>query len=59
MQGEFFKGDIKDVCAFLKEQATLHKGITVKAWLGFRAIDKVVQAQIADIVKSIEGDINK
>jgi hypothetical protein len=40
MQGEFFKGDIKDVCAELEAEAQRCKGMTVGEWLKLRAIER-------------------
>lgn len=54
MEGEFFKGNIVDVCAELEAEAKRHKGMKVGEWLSFRKLDKIVKKQIDDIVKSIE-----
>jgi hypothetical protein len=40
MQGEFIKGDIKDVCAELEAEARRCKGMTVGEWLKLRAIER-------------------
>ena len=56
MEGEFFKGDIKDVCAELKAEAERHKGMKVGKWLSFRKLKRIVDDQIADIVKGLEGE---
>lgn len=45
MQGEFLKGDIKDVCAELEAEAKRHKGMTVAQWLKLRAIEKAEAKQ--------------
>lgn len=45
MQGEFLKGDIKDVCAELEAEARRCKGMTVGAWLRLRAIERAEAKQ--------------
>lgn len=45
MQGEVFKGDIKDVCAELEAEAKRCKGMTVAEWLRLRKIEKAVAGQ--------------
>jgi hypothetical protein len=45
MQGEFFKGDIKDVCAELEREARRCRGMTVGAWLRLRAIERAEAKQ--------------
>lgn len=45
MQGEFLKGDIKDVCAELEREAQRCKGMTVGQWLSLRKLDRVVAEQ--------------
>lgn len=45
MQGEFLKGDIKDVCAELEAEAKRHKGMKVGQWLKLRAIERAEAEQ--------------
>ena len=45
MQGEFFKGDIKDVCAELKREAERCKGMKVGDWLRMRRIERAIAKQ--------------
>ena len=45
MQGEFFKGDIKDVCAELEAEAKRYKGMPVGTWLKIRAIERAEARQ--------------
>jgi hypothetical protein len=45
MQGEFFKGDIKDVCAELKREAERCKGMTVGNWLRKRRLERAIAEQ--------------
>lgn len=45
MQGEFLKGDIKDVCAELEAEAQRCKGMTVGQWLSLRKLDRAVAEQ--------------
>lgn len=45
MQGEFLKGDVKDVCAELKAEAKRHKGIKVAEWLKIRAVERAEAEQ--------------
>ena len=40
MQGEFLKGDIKDVCAELEREAERLKTMPVGKWLKLRAIER-------------------
>ena len=54
MEGEFFKGDIFDICAELEREARKHKGMTVGEWLSFRKLDRIVKKQIDEIEKSIQ-----
>ena len=51
MEGEFFKGDVKDVCEFLKEEATRCKGMTAKAWLQYRELKRIIDKQFAEMEK--------
>lgn len=45
MQGEVFKGNIKDVCAELEEEAKRCKGMPVGTWLRLRNIERAVAKQ--------------
>lgn len=45
MQGEFLKGDIKDVCAELEAEAKRYKGMKVAQWLKLRAIERAEAKQ--------------
>ena len=45
MQGEFLKGDIKDVCAELKAEAERYKGVPVGTWLRLRKLEKDIAKQ--------------
>lgn len=45
MQGEFIKGDIKDVCAELEAEAKRCKGMSVGTWLRLRKLDRAVAKQ--------------
>lgn len=45
MQGEFIKGDIKDVCAELEAEAKRCKGMKVGTWLRLRAIERAEAKQ--------------
>lgn len=45
MQGEFLKGNVRDVCAELKAEAQRCKGMKVGEWLRLRKIEKNVAQQ--------------
>lgn len=45
MQGEFLKGDIKDVCAELEREAKRYKGITVGEWLRLRKLERLERVE--------------
>jgi hypothetical protein len=45
MQGEFLKGDVKDVCAELEAEAQRCKGMTVGEWLRLRRLERAVAEQ--------------
>lgn len=45
MQGEFLKGDIKDVCAELEAEAKRYTGMTVGTWLRLRKLERSVAGQ--------------
>lgn len=45
MEGEAFKGDIKDVCAEFEAEANRCKGMTVGAWLRLRNIERACAEQ--------------
>lgn len=45
MQGEFLKGDTKDVCAELEAEAKRCKGMTVGQWLRMRKLERAVSDQ--------------
>lgn len=58
MQGEFFKGDIKDVCAELQAEAQRCKGMTVGEWLQLRKrerLARIVAAQMCAIEQQVRG----
>jgi hypothetical protein len=54
MQGEFIKGDIKDVCAELEAEAKRCKGMKVGKWLKLRELERVEKKQFDDLFKSIQ-----
>lgn len=46
MQGEVFKGDIKDVCAELEAEAKRCRGMSVGEWLRLRNIERACAKQL-------------
>lgn len=60
MQGEFIKGDIFDICAFLEREASKHKGMTVGEWLSLRKRQRQTEAELDELYQSIKkGDDNE
>jgi GH24 family phage-related lysozyme (muramidase) len=53
MQGEVFRGDVKDVCAELKKEAQRCKGMTVNEWLRRRRIEKALAEQFGCSVEEV------
>lgn len=49
MKGIAFKGDVKDVCNELKNEAQQCKNMTVEQYVRFRYLEAVVAKQIAEI----------
>ena len=45
MEKIIIKGDIKDVCAYLRENAQAHKGWTVEQLLRLKALEAVESMQ--------------
>ena len=45
MEKIIIKGDIKDVCAYLRENAQAHKGWTLEKLLRLKALEKVEEMQ--------------
>jgi hypothetical protein len=45
MQGEFIKGDIRDVCAELEREAKRNKGMKLGEWLSMRKLERAMAEQ--------------
>lgn len=45
MKGEVFKGNVRDVCAELKEEVQRCKGMTVAEWLRLRKLEQAEARQ--------------
>lgn len=63
MQGEFLKGDIKDVCAELEAEAKRHKGMKLGTWLSLRKLERAIAEQFGVTVeeyrRELHGDASK
>lgn len=63
MQGEFIKGDIKDVCAELEAEAKRNKGMKLGTWLKMRVLEKEIAKQFGITVeeyrRELHGDASK
>ena len=57
MQGEFLKGDVKDVCAELEAEAKRHKGMTFGQWLKLRTLERAEAKQFGMTVEEFRGCI--
>ena len=53
MIGEFFKGNVKDVCAELEAEGQRCKGMTVGEWLRLRKIEQAVAKQFGTSVGNV------
>lgn len=58
MQGEFLKGDIKDVCAELEAEAKRYKGIKVGQWLKIRAMERAEAEQFGMTVQQFRKGLH-
>ena len=47
-EGVAFKGDVKDVCAELEQEAKRCKGMTVGQYLSLLKLEKVVSEQLGE-----------
>lgn len=55
-KGEFFKGNIKDVFAELKNEMDRCKKITVGKWLSLRRIERAESNQFRTNIKEIRNE---
>lgn len=55
-KGEFFKGNIKDVCAELENEMDRCKKITVGEWLALRRIERAESNQFRINIKEIRNE---
>ena len=53
MKGEFFKGDVKDVCAELKKELERCGNIKVGQWLSLRKLELAEAKQFGVYVKEL------
>lgn len=59
MQAEVFRGDVKDVCAELKEELKRCGKISVGAWLRLRKIEDAEAKQFGVSVENFRKIIKK
>ena len=59
MQGETFRGDVKDVCAELKEELKRCGNISVDAWLRLRKIEDAEAEQFGMSVEDFRKNLKK
>lgn len=48
-RGVAFKGDVKDVCAELEQEAKRCKGMTVGQYLHLKKLERIEQQQLEEI----------
>lgn len=59
MQGEVFRGDVKDVCAELKEELKRCGKISVGAWLRLRKIENAEAKQFGMTIQEFRNFLKK
>lgn len=50
MNGEFFKGNINEICEKLRAEAQKRKGMTAEQWLRMRNFERVFNQQLQEII---------
>jgi hypothetical protein len=59
MKSEFFKGDVKDVCAELKKELERCGNMKVEQWLSLRKLEKTEAKQFGISVENFRKIIKK